>query len=216
MAGMSNHRVGRLGALVCGAAVAAFALSMLVNLVTGADTVFWSCLFSMFIALGYLVFAAGALGTNRDEKNRGAAAAGVALAAVYAVIILLVYYAECTTVRMNQNLSEEALSIIKYSQLGSLFFNYDLLGYGIMGLSTFFLSFVILPDTKGGRWLRGLLRAHGVFFVPCFIMPMLPVFTPGTSALVGTLLLEVWCAYFLPVCCLGWRYFQRNKSGMEE
>ncbi len=56
-------------------------------------------------------------------------AANVALifAAVYCVIILLVYYAQTTSVWLDR-LNEQAIQIINYSKSG-LYFNYDLLGY---------------------------------------------------------------------------------------
>jgi hypothetical protein len=53
-----------------------------------------------------------------------------------------------------------------------------------------------------------------ISFISCFIVPMFPVFTAGTSGAddsIGVLLLEIWCAYFIPVCVLGYKYF----TGME-
>ena len=46
--------------------------------------------------------------------------------------------------------------------------------------------------------LRVLLRLHGVFFIACFIMPVFPVLTSDmeSGAIIGTLVLLVWCAYF--------------------
>lgn len=200
-----NDKIGKIGALVTGVAVAAFAVSMLVF-----DTPFASCFASMFIALGFLPFMAG-IAARGDRSRRAAGYASLAFGAVYAVIILLVYFAECTTVRM-QTLGPEALGIISYAQLGSLFFNYDLLGYGMMALSTLFVGIVLQPRNKEDRALRTLLLAHGAFFPGCFAAPMFPVFTSGTDSMVGTILLEIWCAYFLPVCVLGWRYFARKAQ----
>jgi hypothetical protein len=133
-------------------------------------------------------------------------------AAVYAVLIFIVYFAMLTTVRMNGSLSEEVLSIISFEHLGSLFFNYDLLGYGFMGLSTFFVGFTISPNGKSAKALQWLLWIHGVFFISCLLLPMLPLFTPGMAGgeIGGTLALLVWCAYFLPVCILSRRYFKNR------
>ena len=88
----------------------------------------------------------------------------------------------------------------------SLFFNYDLLGYAFVGLSTFFVGFSLKPINNNGQWLQRLLWIHGIFFIPCLIVPMLPIFKPGTDSIIGTILLEFWCIYFLPVCILGWKY----------
>ncbi len=200
-----NQTVGKIGAAVTGLAVLAFALSMIVG------TIFTSRLSSMFIALGFVPFVCALAASNAERKAAGLAA--VAFAAAYAVIILLVYFAEVTTVRMNAGLSAEALSLISYGYAGSLFFNYDLLGYGLMALSTLCAALTVSPRDKGDKALRALFAIHGVFFLSGLTVPMLPVFTEGAGGtdLMGTLLLEFWCAYFLPVCILGYRYFAKTK-----
>jgi hypothetical protein len=202
-----NHTVGKIGAGLTGLAVLCFAVSMIFGFFT--DTLFFSCLSSMFIAIGFVPLICALAALNEQRKAVGYAA--VAFAAVYATIIMLVYFAQVTTVRMNASLSAEALSIISYGQVGSLFFNYDLLGYGFMALSTFCAAFLIAPRDKGDKALQLLLYIHGVFFLSGLIVPMLPVFTEGSggSDLMGTLVLEFWCAYFLPVCILAYRYFAR-------
>lgn len=202
-----NHTVGKIGAAVTGVAVLCFALSMIVG------TIFTSCLSSMFIAIGFVPLVCALAAVNNESKAIGLTA--VAFAAVYAVIILLVYFAEVTTVRMNASLSAEALSIISYGYAGSLFFNCDLLGYGFMALSTFCAAFTLQPRDKGDRALRVLLAIHGVFFLSGLIVPMLPVFTEGAGGtdITGTLILEFWCVYFLPVCVLAYRYFSKGEHG---
>ncbi len=202
-----NIKTGKIAACVTGLSVLAFAVSLIVGLFV--PTLFSSCLTSMFIALGFVPFMVSVYTQSRDKDKTAVGLTGVAFAAVYAVIICLVYYAECTTVRMNPQLGEEALSIISYGQQGSLFFNYDLLGYAFMALSTFFIGCTIKARDKGDKALRRLLKFHGIFFFPCLIMPMFPVFTVGTSAVVGTVLLSFWCLYFLPICILGYRFFRK-------
>jgi isoprenylcysteine carboxyl methyltransferase (ICMT) family protein YpbQ len=203
---VKNTTIGKLGAAVTGITVALFAVSMLVGLITGLNTEYISIFVSLCIAIGYLLFIAGVVSINTDKQKSAAGLAGIAFGVVYAVLIFIVYYAELTTVRMNGTLGAETLSIISYQHLGSLFFNYNLLGYGFMGLSTFFIGFIVKPKSKGDRALRSLLWIHGVFFLTCLIMPMLNVFTTDTPTVVGTAVLLVWCAYFLPICVLGWKY----------
>lgn len=203
-----NNKTGKIGAAVTGIAVLCFAVSMIVGLFT--NTLFFSCLASIFIALGYIPFVCALTAANTEKKALGQSA--VSFAVIYAAIILLVYFAECTTVRMNPSLSTEALSIISYGKAGSLFFNYDLLGYALMALSTFFASFTIIMKNGGDKALRVLLMIHGVFFLSGLIMPMFPIFTTGGSDVMGTIILEFWCVYFLPVCILGYRYFSRTLS----
>ena len=211
---MVNKRLGKIGAVVTGMSVTIFALDMILRLAIGYETAFASYFVCIFIAIGYVLLAASIASTQKNKQLAATGSAGIAFAVVYAILIFIVYYSMLTTVRMNSSLSDEALSIIKYEHLGSLFFNYNLLGYGFMGLSTFFIAYSVTPKSKGDRALRILLRLHGVFFVACFIMPMFPVFTSDMEggAIIGTLVLLVWCAYFFPICILSWRYFKRRHG----
>jgi hypothetical protein len=164
-----NINLGRAGAAITGASVTAFALAMLIGLISGLDTAFVSYFVCIFIAVGYIMFAAALAAPNKDKTPAAAGLAGLAFSVVYAVLIFIVYYAMITTVRMDGALSGETLSIISYEHFGSLFFNYDLLGYGFMGLSTFFIGFTIMPTNKSDRVLRLLLWIHGIFFVTCWL-----------------------------------------------
>ncbi len=202
-----NNIIGKIGSAVTGLAVLAFAISMIFG-----EGVFASCLSSMFIAMGFIPFMCAVFAVNKRDDNKAVGYTGAAFAVIYSTIIFLVYYAECTTIRMNSSLSNEALSIISYGYTGSLFFNYDLLGYAFMALSTFLMGFLVEPHNKADRAFRWMLWLHGVFFLSCFFVPMFPVFTAGTSDYIGIILLEIWCAYFLPICILGYRYFERRTS----
>lgn len=204
-----NRTVGKIGAAVTGIAVLAFALSMIVGLFIKGST-FASCFSSIFIAIGFIPFMCSIFAINNKDDTKAVGFTGMAFAAIYGVIIFLVYYSECTTVRMNSYLSKEALSIISYGYIGSLFFNYDLLGYAFMALSTFLIAFTVKPENKTDRILRLMLWIHGIFFISCLIVPMFPVFKADTSSITGIILLETWCLYFLPVCILGFKYFQKN------
>jgi len=81
-----------------------------------------------------------------------------------------------------------------------------------MALSTFLISFTVQPESGGDVVFKWFLLIHGVFFVSCLFMPLFPVFTPDTDSITGTVLLELWCAYFLPVCILGFRYFRNSDD----
>jgi hypothetical protein len=160
------------------------------------------------------MFAAAFAAPDKDKPLTAAGLAGLLFAVIYAMLVIIVYYAMLTTVRMNDTLGRETLSIISYEHLGSLFFNYDLLGYGFMGLSTFFIGFTITPNNKSESALRLLLWIHGIFFLSCLLMPMFPLFTPDMEGgdVIGTLVLLVWCIYFLPVCVLGWKRFSLSTQ----
>ncbi|HHW01008.1 MAG TPA: hypothetical protein GXX36_15850 [Clostridiaceae bacterium] len=207
---MKNTTIGKIGSAITGLAVLAFAISMLVGLFS--DTLFVSCLVSIFIAIGFLPFMIALYSLNEDKDKKASGIAGIGFAIVYAVLIFIVYYAECTTVRINTGLSKEILSIISFGYTGSLFFNYDLLGYAFMALATFFVGSGMNVDDKLDKFLKALLMIHGIFFIGCFFIPMFPLFSAETSSIVGTIILEIWCIYFLPVCVLGYRYFNKHEK----
>lgn len=205
-----NHTIGKVGAVVTGIAVLSFAISMIIALFI--EGTFASCFSSLFIAIGYVLFVCSIVAVNKKNDCKAVGISGIAFATIYAVIVFLVYYAECTTVRMNGTLSEETLSIISYGHLGSLFFNYDLLGYAFMSLSTFLIAFAVEAENKADKILKWMLWIHGIFFLSCLFVPLFPVFTKGTSNIFGTILLEAWCIYFLPICILGYLYFQKKET----
>lgn len=196
-----NKTLPRIGAAIVTVTVFLFAVCMI------ADFPFGSYFVCMFLPLGYMMTAAG-FQHESSEDRRVAANIGVAFACVYAVLVLLVYFAQTTSVRLD-DLNEQAVRILDF-QRGGLLFHYDLLGYGMMALSTFFIGLSIHPACKADRWLKTLMMIHGVFFVGCLIMPMTGVFSTmadGESGNGGTVALLGWCAYFLPIGVLTYRHF---------
>ena len=171
---------------------------------------FGSYFVCMLLPIGYVMMAAG-FQHESDEKTKVSANIGLVLSAVYAVLILLVYYAQTTTVRLEE-LSDQAIRILDY-QKGGLLFNYDLLGYGMMALSTFFIGLSIRAENKRDLWLRRLMIIHGLFFFSCFIMPMTGAFTnmaDGKSGRGGDIALLFWCVYFIPIGILSYIHFSRK------
>ena len=84
--------------------------------------------------------------------------------------IMLVYFAQLTTVK-NELLNEQAANLLVFGKFG-LIFNYDLLGYGVMALSTVFTGLSMKPKNKTDKRLRALMLIHGVFYYSCTFMPM--------------------------------------------
>ena len=201
---MMNRTIPKIGAAVVTITVFLFAVCMII------DFSFGSYLVCMFLPLGYIMMAVG-FQYESCEDRRVPANIGVAIAVIYAVLILLVYFAQTTSVRL-EDLNEQAVRILDY-QRGGLLFNYDLLGYGMMALSTFFIGLSMNPNSKADKWLKYLMMVHGVFFISCFIMPMTGVFTDMASEEAGnggTIALLGWCAYFIPIGVLAYRHFQRG------
>ena len=196
-----NKRISRIGAAIVAATVFLFAVCMIV------DFLFGSYLVCMLLPIGYIMMAAG-FQQECPAERRVAANVGLILAAIYAVLILLVYFAQITSVRLD-GLNEPALRILDY-QRGGLMFNYDLLGYGMMALSTFFIGLSMKAERRADSWLRGLMLLHGIFFIGCFVMPMTGAFTAmadGEAGNGGTIALLFWCAYFFPIGVLAYRHF---------
>lgn len=200
-----NRIIPRIGAAIVTITVFLFAVCMIV------DFPFGSYLVCMFFPLGYIMMAVG-FQYESCEDRRVPADIGVAIAVIYAVLILLVYFAQTTSVRL-EDLNEQAIRILNY-QRGGLLFNYDLLGYGMMALSTFFIGLSINPNSKADKWLKCLMMVHGIFFISCFVMPMTGVFismASGEAGNAGTIALLGWCAYFLPIGVLAYKHFQKAK-----
>ena len=202
-----NRKTGMYSSMVTLAAVLAFAVSML------AGTLYGAYLSSLFIAWGFvpLICAFAAAG---DKESKAAGYTAAAFAAVYAALNTAVYFTQMTTVALTK-LNEQASTLLDYSKFG-LMFNFDLLGYAFMALATFFAGLTIKAEGRADKWLKGLLLVHGVFAVACTVMPLLGIFKPGMAGgdLIGTLVLEFWCAYFVPVCILAFRYFGKRRSGL--
>lgn len=196
-----NRLIPRIGAAIVCVTVALFALCMLI----GFD--FGSYFVCMLLPIGYIMMAAG-FACECDESRKVAAVVGMAFAAIYALLVLLVYFAQTTVVRFGE-LSDEAAGLLDFKR-GGLMFNYDLLGYGMMALSTFFIGLCIKAQTRTDRWLKLLMLIHGVFFISCFILPMTGIFRGQADGIGGMVALEFWCAYFLPIGVLAFRHFGRE------
>ena len=201
-----NKAIASIGAMIVSISVLLFAVCMLIQFNFGS---YFVC---MLLPIGYIMMTAGFCDES-DEKHRVAANVGMAFAVIYAVMILLVYFAQTTAVRLG-SLDEQAMKILDYSR-GGLFFSYDLLGYGMMALSTFFVGLTIDAKNKADKWLKYLLMIHGVFFFGCFIMPMTGVFSSmsnGENSIGGVVALEFWCAYFIPVGVLSMIHFRKGSK----
>ena len=204
-----NQLLAKVGAAVVTVTVFLFAVCILCSFNFG------SYLVCMFLPIGYIMMSVG-FHHESSEQTRVAATIGLVLSAVYAVLILLVYYAQTTTVRLEE-MNDQAARVLDY-QKGGLLFNYDLLGYGMMALSTFFIGLSIRAESKPDRWLKWLMIIHGVFFLSCFFMPMTGMFThmaEGNSGHGGGIALLFWCIYFIPIGILAYVHF-RNAAASEK
>ena len=201
-----NKKTGVISSIVNVISVAGFAVSMLV----GID--FCSYIFSIFIAFSFVTMMC-CYGFYADGSRKIPGICAAVFSAIYAAIIFIVYFSQLTTVRYSE-LSEQAAMLLDFKRFG-LMFNYDLLGYAIMALSTFFAGLTVIPNSKADKWAKYLLMIHGVFFFSCLIVPMLGVFNPkadSSYSMTGVILLEFWCVYFIPTGILSALHFLRKEN----
>ena len=199
-----NKMIPKAGSAIVTVTVFLFALFLIINYSMGS---YFVCL---ILPLGFIMMTAGL--HNECENDRIVAAnIGLTLAAVYCTFIMLVYFTQLTTVK-NEYLNEQAANLLTMGKCG-LIFNFDLLGYGIMALSTFFTGLSMKAENKADKWLKALMMIHGVFYFSCTFMPMTGIFSKissGGDGLGGRLALVAWCVYFLPIGVLSFLHFRES------
>lgn len=200
-----NKKIGMIGSIINAITVLLFAIFMIIGFNFGS---YFVCI---FLSLSFVMMIA-AFDNECKEDKKVASKIALALACIYSVLIIIVYFTQCTSV-INDKLSKDALKILDYRYMG-LMFNIDLLGYAIMALSTFFIGLTINVKNKKDKILKYLLLIYGIFFISCLIMPMLGIFSgsDGSTSIGGVLALEVWCLYFLPIGILSFLHFRNNSN----
>ena len=199
-----NKTLAKVGSGIVTVTVFLFALFLIINYPVGY---YFVCL---ILPLGFIMMTAG-LNNECENDRKVSANIGLILAAVYCTFIMLVYFAQLTTVK-NEQLTEQASKLLEFGKFG-LIFNYDLLGYGMMALSTFFTGLSMKAKNKADKWLKALMMIHGIFFFSCTFMPITGIFSKtssGGDGLGGRLALVIWCVYFLPVGILSFLHFRKR------
>ena len=143
-----NKTIAKAGSVIVTVTVFLFALFLIINYPMGY---FFVCL---ILPLGFIMMMAG-LHNECENDRKVAANIGMVLAAVYCVLVMMVYFTQLTTVN-NEHLNEQAANLLNFGKFG-LIFNYDLLGYGIMALSTFFTGLSMKAKNKADKWLKALM-----------------------------------------------------------
>ena len=199
-----NKTIAKVGSGIVTVTVFLFALFLIINYSMGS---FFVCL---ILPLGFIMMTA-AFHNECENDCKVAANIGLTLAAVYCTFIMLVYFTQLTTVN-NEQLTEQAANLLEMGKCG-LIFNYDLLGYGIMALSTFFTGLSMKAKNKTDKWLKALMMIHGVFYLSCTFMPITGMFlkmTSGGNGIGGRLALVAWCVYFLPIGILSFLHYRKR------
>ena len=105
-----NRLIPRIGAAIVSVTVFLFAVCLIV------DFTFGSYFVCMLLPMGYIMMAAG-LHHESAPDWRVAANIGMAFSAVYATLILIVYFAQTTSVRLG-GLDEQAMAILDFRRGG--------------------------------------------------------------------------------------------------
>ncbi len=199
-----NKLLSKVGSAIVTVTVFLFALFLIIDFSMGS---FFVCL---ILPVGFIMMTAG-LHNECEDDRKVAANIGLIFAAVYSTFIMFVYFTQLTTVK-NEQLSEQAAKLLDMGKFG-LIFNFDLLGYGLMALSTVFTGLSMKPKNKTDKWLKALLMIHGVFYFSCTFMPITGIFarmSSGGNGIGGRLALVVWCVYFLPIGILSFIHFREK------
>jgi hypothetical protein len=145
-----------------------------------------------------------ALLPDTAPERKAAGYAGLVFGILYGGFITAVYFIQLTTVYY-KSASTDILDMLSYEALGSLMFNLDLLGYGLMALSTFFIGLSQYGLDKTDKILRKMLMIHGVFTIFCVLAPIFNIFNQQmgeTGDTIRSIALLFWCLYFLPIALL--------------
>lgn len=200
-----NNKIGFISSIVHLLAALSFSLCLIFQ------TSYGNYFSGIILALSFVCLIGTLADHNTADAKSSAAAIAKMFASIYAVIILLVYYANITTVQ-NDTLNQHTYQLLS-TQKFSLFFNYDLLGYAVMSLAVFFTGLTIDSQSKSDKLLKKMLLIHGVFVIAFFI-PILGIFKQDLKQanLIGPLMQSCWCFYFSVIDILALRYFRKKLA----
>jgi hypothetical protein len=188
-----NRKLGFYSSILACICTALFLLSLILK--TG-----WLSYFvCLFLSWAYVLLTC-AFASYAKEDGKAVAYAGIAIAVIYSVFTNLVYFSQLTTVYY-QTAERSFLSSITFTP-GTWIFGFDILGYGLMALSTFLVGLTVNAISKSDKWMKAMLLIHGIFFPACVLIPMLNVFKQGSGSDTGVIALMFWCVYFIPVMIL--------------
>jgi len=201
-----NNKFGLVSSIIVSFTVVLFAISLIFRF---DNLGFFVCL---ILSIGYVSLSCAFLNES-DTDRKSLSYAGGAFAVIYAVLINIVYFAQLTTVRLT-SLSKEFSEILDFSFYGSLYFNYDLLGYSFMSLSLFLLGLAMKPKDKIDRILRLLMLIHGAFTPFFLLIPMINVFNNNLIQFesMGIFAFLCWCVFFLSIGLLSGIHFYKSRN----
>lgn len=209
-----NRKISLAGTVALAVMVFIFFLCQLISVFYRTPLLAWiSYGVCIFLSWAYVITTIGHARLCSADKSVAAETAKL-FAVIYAVFICLVYFTQLTVVRQNV-LDSAVVNAFSFDYPGSWLFGIDIIGYGIMAFSTFFLGLSVEPENKADKVLKTMSMLHGIFVV-CIFMPMTSLFTSGfegdSAAGMGALMLAVWCVIFFPIAFCSYLRFKRTAD----
>ncbi len=137
--------------------------------------------------------------------------AGKIFGIIYTIFVNIVYFAQLTAVQQKV-LDISILNSLSFEYPGSLLFSFDLIGYGILAISTFFVGLTIEVKNRNDKILKLLLLFHGIFAV-CIFLPMTSLFiADNNSGNSGIFALMAWCLIFISIPILFYKKIKESKE----
>ncbi len=204
-----NKKIGFISSIIITCMVAIFLICLIVSLII-KNAFTENLSFGVCTILSWAWVAVTCVYSCYVKKEHSATAKiAIATAIIYSTLVSIVYFTQLTTV-LYKSVDEKILQAFSFTVAGSWLFNIDLLGYGLLSISTFFVGLPLQPQNKIDKALKLLLMLHGMFFV-CMFVPILPL--PSTNqGIGGTIALICWCLFFLPICILSTLHFKNLKN----
>jgi hypothetical protein len=129
---------------------------------------------SLFLAFSFVVLMSAVRRYSGNERIIWGDL-GVAFAAMYAVLVSLVYFVELVVVIPKVlNDESEAVSLLLFEE-GSFMVATDAIGYAFMSISTLFAAF-IFSGIREQRWTKRMLLANGAIGPAIALAAISPVF----------------------------------------
>lgn len=198
-----NRKLGLYSSIVAGGCTILFLLALIIG---NGILSYFVCL---ILSWAYVLLACAFAHFAKPDR-KAVALGGVAIAVIYSVFTNLVYYSQLTTVAY-QTADPAFLDAITFSS-GSWLFGFDIMGYGLMALSTFLIGLTIEPANKIDKLMKYMLIIHGAFFPPCVLTPMMNLYKQNGNDTAGTIALIIWCIYFAPIMILSARHFMKLEE----
>jgi hypothetical protein len=195
-----NKRILFCGATLLAVTTVIFFICQTVSIFIDVPALAWLSFFvCIFLSWGYIICTIGN-GLLCPRNRIVAAKAASFFAVIYSVFICITYFTQLSVVRYKV-LSEDIVNAFDMGYPGSWLFVIDIVGYGIMALSTLFMGLSIEVGNKIDKILKVFSLIHGCFVIVIF-MPLTSLFlgAPGHSTInTGALGLAVWCIIFFPI-----------------